>query len=495
MGFGQRWRSWVKECVSTATMSVLVNGSPSKPFKMERGLRQGDPLSSLLFVLVVDVLHRMLGEAVRNGRITPLWVGGEHIELSHLQFADDTILFCPPETETIVNYKRLLRCFELMSGLSINFDKSNLISVNCEHEWVEHVCGLLECKQAVLPVRYLGIPLGANPHLVKTWKLVIDKVEAKLSLWKAKVLNKAGKLVLIKSVLNSLPIYYLSLYKMPKAVADKLIALQRRFLWCKEDGNNGILLVKWEMVQAPKKAGGLGVGDAVLRNTALLFKWWWRFSKEDCPLWKRIVCSCNNLNPQVMLSSQTLPVKGGPWKDICQLNIKDQRVLQSENLSEEITSYSFTSAIWKGLVPTRVELFGWFVLVGRVNTKERLSRLGILQQHDNICVLCKKDIECVHHLFMFCEFTWQVWCVWLRCFHRDWAVPRSIKGLFESWNGTTSRKEEQKRWLAGFFAVIWNVWLERNNRIFNNQEVNVGVIQNRTFFSYKEWTGIDPTGC
>ncbi|XP_016185749.1 uncharacterized protein LOC107627430 [Arachis ipaensis] len=162
MGFCQRWRNWIKECVSTATMSVLVNGSPSKPFKMERGLRQGDPLFALLFVLVVDVLHRMLGEAVRNERIAPLLVGGDHIELSHLQFADDTILFCPPETETI----------------------------------------------------------------------------------------------------------------MPKAVADKLIALQRSFMWCKEDSNCGIPLVKWEMVQTPKKAGGLGVGDAVLRNTALLFKWW-----------------------------------------------------------------------------------------------------------------------------------------------------------------------------------------------------------------------------
>ncbi|XP_016206370.1 uncharacterized protein LOC107646721 [Arachis ipaensis] len=134
-------------------MSVLVNGSPSKPFNMERGLRQGDLLSPLLFVLVVDVLHRMLGEAVRHGRIASLLVGRDHIELSHLRFVDDTILFCPPETETIVNYKRLLRCFELMSGLSINFEKSNLILVNCEQEWVDHVCGLLECKQAVLPVR------------------------------------------------------------------------------------------------------------------------------------------------------------------------------------------------------------------------------------------------------------------------------------------------------------------------------------------------------
>ncbi|XP_072058019.1 uncharacterized protein [Arachis hypogaea] len=99
MGFGNRWRSWVMECMSTTSMSVLINGSPSKPFKMERGLRQGDPLSPFLFVLVVDVLHRLVGETIRNGRISPLLIGRDSIALSHLQFTDDTILFCPPEEE------------------------------------------------------------------------------------------------------------------------------------------------------------------------------------------------------------------------------------------------------------------------------------------------------------------------------------------------------------------------------------------------------------
>ncbi|XP_016207295.1 uncharacterized protein LOC107647761 [Arachis ipaensis] len=240
MGFGHRWRGWIKECVCSVSMSVLINGSPSKPFKMKRGLRQGDPLSPFLFVLVVDVLHRMIREAMRNSRIYPLLVGQDNIELSHLQFADDTILFCPTEEETIRNYKRLLRCFELMSRLNINFEKSSFILVNSDH----------------------------------------------------------------------LPIYYLSLYKLSKAVAEKLISLQRRFLWSKEDGRNGIPLVKWEVVMAPKKAGGLGVGDAVIRNTALLFKWWWRFSKEDCPLWKKVVCSCNNMNPSEMLCGQPVPTRG-----------------------------------------------------------------------------------------------------------------------------------------------------------------------------------------
>ncbi|XP_072064287.1 secreted RxLR effector protein 78-like [Arachis hypogaea] len=134
MDFGLRWRTWVKECVTTASMSVLINGSPSKPFKMERGLKQGDPLSPFLFVLVVDILHKMVGEVVRNGRISPLRVGRDNIELLHLQFTDDTILFFPQETETVLNYKRLMHCLELMSGLSINFDKSSLISVKCEKQ-------------------------------------------------------------------------------------------------------------------------------------------------------------------------------------------------------------------------------------------------------------------------------------------------------------------------------------------------------------------------
>ncbi|XP_057760737.1 uncharacterized protein LOC130981133 [Arachis stenosperma] len=278
---------------------------------MKKGLRQGDPLSPFLFVLVVDVLHRIDGEAVRNGCISPLVVRRDSIELLHIQFVDDTILFCPPEEETVKNYKRLLRCFELMSRISINFDKYSLIPINCEGLWIHRMCSLLGCKEGILPFKYLGFPLGVNSRLVTTWKHIIDKVEEKLSLWKAKVLNKTGKLVLIKSALNSLPVYYLSLYKMPKAVAEKLISMQRRFLCTKEDERNHIALVKWKVVQAPKKLGGFGVGNAMVRNTTLLFKWWWWFVKEECPLWKKVVCSCNNLNLNELLSTQVLPTKGG----------------------------------------------------------------------------------------------------------------------------------------------------------------------------------------
>ncbi|XP_072076831.1 uncharacterized protein [Arachis hypogaea] len=137
---------------------------------------------------------------------------------------------------------------------------------------------------------------------------------------------------------------------MPKAVAEKLISLQRRFMWSKEDDRNGMALVRWEMVQAPKKLGSLGVGDAMIQKSTLLFKWWWWFAKEECPLWKKIVCSCNNLNSNELLSTQPLPTRGGPWKDICQLHIMNERIRDKmvTSLSMEIGDGQRTK-FWEGV--------------------------------------------------------------------------------------------------------------------------------------------------
>ncbi|XP_072088097.1 uncharacterized protein [Arachis hypogaea] len=169
-------------------------------------------------------------------------------------------------------------------------------------------------------------------------------------------------------------------------------------------------------------------------------------------------------------------------------------VLQEAVLSEEITSYSFTSAIWRGFVPPRIELFSWFVLVERVNTMERLCRLGVIDQHDNMCVLCCKSVEFAFHLFIACELTWQVWCVWLYAFGRTWTMPGTLKQHFESWTNDSQRKNERKRWFMGFFAVPWTIWLERNGRVFNNQALGMVEIINRSFKLSEEWFGGEPFG-
>ncbi|KAL4286752.1 hypothetical protein AHAS_Ahas19G0117600 [Arachis hypogaea] len=158
------------------------------------------------------------------------------------------------------------------------------------------------------------------------------------------------------------------------------------------------------------------------------------------------------------------------------------QVLQEETLPEDITSYSFTKTIWKGLVPPRVELFAWFVLIGKVHTKERLCRFGIINQEDNLCALCKKDIE-------------NVWCAWLVYLGRKWSFPGTVKEHFQSWIGATGRKEERKNWFICYFAIVWNIWLEKNRRIFQNKEKGVEDIFDMSFLSYQEWRYKDPLCC
>ena len=260
-------------------------------------------------MLVAEILNGLLRKAMDYDFIETLQVGKDKVDLSHLQFTNDTIIFCPQKEESIKNYSRLLQCFEFMLGLTINFEISAIIPLNCNESWVRRVNNILGCGIGKLPMKYLGIPLGANPKRIETWKPIISRIEQKLARRKTKFLSKAGRLVLIKSVLNSLPLYYLGLFKMPSGVAKKIIAMQRGFLWGENDGSNGMALASWSQIQKPKEHGGLGVGDLfiknilgvgdlVIKNSTLLFKWWWRLSKEECPFWKKMVCSCNKLNLQ-----------------------------------------------------------------------------------------------------------------------------------------------------------------------------------------------------
>ncbi|XP_028098838.1 uncharacterized protein LOC114298468 [Camellia sinensis] len=116
-GFGSKWSSWIKECVSIARISVPVNGSPTEEFSPQRGLRQGDPFSLFLFNIVIEGLHILLTRAQDLGLINGVKVGLNGVVLSHLHFTDDSLLFCEAKEAEVRNLKRVLRCFEIMSEL------------------------------------------------------------------------------------------------------------------------------------------------------------------------------------------------------------------------------------------------------------------------------------------------------------------------------------------------------------------------------------------
>ncbi|CAL5442302.1 unnamed protein product [Camellia sinensis] len=190
-GFGKRWTEWIMECVTTARISVLVNWSPTAEFSPQRGVRQGGPLSPFLFNLVAEGLNILLSRAYQMGITKGVKIGAIDVLLSHLQFADDSILFCEAEEEEVRNLKRILRCFEVMSGLRINYHNSQVCGVGVPEESLARFAYILNCKIKKLPMQYLGMPLGANPNRKETWKPMLDKVRGKLASWKRKLISYA----------------------------------------------------------------------------------------------------------------------------------------------------------------------------------------------------------------------------------------------------------------------------------------------------------------
>ncbi|GKU90755.1 hypothetical protein SLEP1_g4707 [Rubroshorea leprosula] len=288
-GFGTKWRGWIKECLSTARISVLVNGSPTKEFEVGKGLRQGDPLSPFLFLMVAEGLQGLVQRAVKEGMLHGIEIGKKGLSVSMLQFADDTVIMGRADAENIRTVKDILKWFELMSGLRINFSKSSIFCYNVSEKWLKGSAGMIHCRVGRAPFLYLGMPVDGKSGNKKYWELVVNKFRTKLAVWKATTLSFGGRLVLLNSVLSALPIFYMSLYLFPNAVIEELIRIQRRFLWGGADLNKKIPWVKWEYVCRAKAKGGLGVTDLQNKNWALLGKWWYRFGDGVESLWKRVV--------------------------------------------------------------------------------------------------------------------------------------------------------------------------------------------------------------
>ena len=255
-----------------------------------RGLRQGDPLSPLLFLLVMEVLSRMLRK-VEEGLIRGFRAGSnaaDGLSISHLLYADDTILFCDADPDQLIYVRMVLTCFEAVTGLWVNMAKSEMVSVG-EVQNISELADSLCCHIGGLPLSYLSMPLGALYKAVAVWNPILEKLERRLSGWQKLYLSKGGHLTLLKSTLSSLPTYFLSLFTIPITVVHRIKKLQREFLWGGMGDEVKHHLVGWDKVCAPKEVGGLGVRSLFLANKALMGKWLWRFGVEGHHLWQCVL--------------------------------------------------------------------------------------------------------------------------------------------------------------------------------------------------------------
>jgi hypothetical protein len=154
---------------------------------------------------------------------------------------------------------------------------------------VDYLVSILGCEVASLPLDYLGLPLGAPNNASHIWDGILEKMERCLAGWKRPLLSKGGRVTLIKSTLANIPTYYMSLFKIPVKVANRIEKLQRDFLWGGVGEEFKYHLVRWSKVCSPLSEGGLGLRKLVDFNRALLGKWLWRYGHEREAWWRVVV--------------------------------------------------------------------------------------------------------------------------------------------------------------------------------------------------------------
>nr|GEY89976.1 RNA-directed DNA polymerase, eukaryota, reverse transcriptase zinc-binding domain protein [Tanacetum cinerariifolium] len=431
-GFGERWCGWIQNCLRTSRGSILVNGSPTKEFQFQRGLKQGDPLAPFLFILVMESLHISLQRVVDAGMFKGISLGPS-LHLSHLFYADDAIFM---------------------------------------GQWTRPN---LDCI----------IQVGDLMSRSQSWSEIISSITKRLSKWNMKTLSIGGRLTLIKSVLTTTPIHHLSLFKDPLKVLNKMESIRMRFFNGREMNDRIPIWVKWSDVLTSKEKGGLGVPSLYALNRAILFKWVWRFYSQKSSLWAKVIrgihgedgglykntkfnhhsiwldiireikplkdkgvdlcsfihkrmgngifaleCAKNISVADKMLSTNldnTLrrrPRSGieqqqylqhiAYVRDVNLINMNDRWIWSKEGPGEfsvasarrlsddQRTSTVSTKTRWVTVVLIKINVFAWKMKLDRLPTRFNISRRGIYID-SILCTSCKVTAETVIHVFFSCH--------------------------------------------------------------------------------------------
>ena len=207
---------------------------------------------------------------------------------------------------------RILEAFGQASGLITNTQKSEVYPICCEGLDLQHILDAFRCPVKSFPCKYLGLPLHVRALRRIDFQPLIDKMGGRLAVWKGRLLNKAGRLKLVNSVLSSLPTYFLTVFKLPQWVIKRIDKLRRSFLWKGEaEAKGGHRLVNWRKTLRPKKFGGLGILDLDLFSRALRLRWlWFQWTTPDRP-WVGSEQPVNAVDRQLFIASTVVTLGNG----------------------------------------------------------------------------------------------------------------------------------------------------------------------------------------
>jgi hypothetical protein len=221
LGFPDRWISWIHCILSSGSSAVLLNSASGKFFKCKRDVRQGDPLSPLLFVIAAELLQYLVNRASTLALLKAP-IPCENGEFPIVQYADNTFLILQADARLLFFLKALLNSFETASGLRVNYNKSQILPINVGHDRLQHLANTFGCQVGSLPFTYLGLPMGTTKPCIEDLTPIMDRVERRLlacSTW----LSYSGIMPIVT--------YTLCTIKVPKGFIENIDRARKQCLW------------------------------------------------------------------------------------------------------------------------------------------------------------------------------------------------------------------------------------------------------------------------
>ena len=254
------------------------------------GVRQGDPLSPLLFCLAEDVLSRSITKLVNEEKIR-LTKGTRSMQPpSHTLYADDIMLFCQGNSESIKSISDLLKRYSLASGQHVNLAKSIIYIGAMTNQRQQSIANILGFCIGVLPFIYLGVPMFKGKPKAIHFQHIADRVRVKLAAWKASLLSIAGRVLMVKSVIHSLLLHSILIYDWPVSIIKQIEGWIRNFIWSGDINKRKMVTVAWHKCCKPIAEGGLGLRSITKLNEASNMKLCWEMMTSDED-WCRLIRS------------------------------------------------------------------------------------------------------------------------------------------------------------------------------------------------------------
>ncbi|XP_060211804.1 uncharacterized protein LOC132639369 [Lycium barbarum] len=285
MGYSHMVVDMIFRIVSNNWYSILLNGQQHGFFQSSRGVKQGDPLSPTLFILAAEVLSRNLNQLHQiphfKGYGLPKWSP----KINHLAYADDMIIFASADIISLQKIMEVLKRYEETSGQKVNRDKN---SVYMHHNVTGDIKAIVEVIIGIgrkdFPFTYLGCPIFYSRRKKDYYNSILVKIMQRLQSWKGKMLSFGGRAVLIKHVLQGMPIHLLSALNPPDCVITQMHKLFAQFFWNNTSGGKSRHWSAWHKLCIAEKEGGLGFRSLHDVSMALYCKIWWKF-RTSPSLW------------------------------------------------------------------------------------------------------------------------------------------------------------------------------------------------------------------